>query len=350
MGTTRLLAHPRWSLPMPKPTRIWTDVDFEKPGKQVGWLSLPHSVTRSAYGNIMIPIAVVSGGRGPTALFMAGNHGDEYEGQIALCRLIRELEPSKIQGRVIILPAANLPAALAGARVSPIDQGNLNRSFPGDPDGTVTQQIAYYIDSVLFPLADHFHDFHSGGSSLDYLPFASMHHSDNEELNDRSLAALKAFGAPVSLVWMDSRDRRYGPPAAMARGVAALGGEFGGGGEVAIDGVTLVERGLRNTLAHLGIAPAAVDSEPAPPIRLMQVPGRDYFVYAPEPGLFEPAVRLGDRVEAGQEAGRVHFVDNPARAPVPCHFKAAGMVICKRHFGRVERGDCVFHLAIEHPG
>jgi hypothetical protein len=298
----------------------------------------------------MIPIAVVSGGRGRTALFMAGNHGDEYEGQIALCRLIRELEPSEIQGRVIVLPAANLPAALAGARVSPIDQGNLNRSFPGDPDGTVTQQIAYYIDSVLFPLADHFHDFHSGGSSLDYLPFASMHHSDDEELNDRSLAALKAFGAPVSLVWMDSRDRRYGPPAAMAWGVAALGGEFGGGGEVAIDGVTLVERGLRNTLAHLGIAPAAVDSEPAPPIRLMQVPGRDYFVYAPEPGLFEPAVRLGDRVEAGQEAGRVHFVDNPARAPVPCNFKAAGMVICKRHFGRVERGDCVFHLAIEHPG
>ena len=45
---------------MPKPTRIWTDVDYEKPGKQVGWLNLHHSVTRSAYGNIMIPIAVVA--------------------------------------------------------------------------------------------------------------------------------------------------------------------------------------------------------------------------------------------------------------------------------------------------
>ena len=136
---------------MPKPTRIWTDVDYEKPGKQVGWLNLHHSVTRSAYGNIMIPIAVVAGGRGPTALFMAGNHGDEYEGQIALCRLIRELEPSEIQGRVIVLPAANLPAALDGARVSPIDQGNLNRSFPGDPDGTVTEQIAYYIEFGAVP-------------------------------------------------------------------------------------------------------------------------------------------------------------------------------------------------------
>ncbi len=334
---------------MAKPTRIWTDVDYAKPGKQVGWLSLPHSVTRSAYGNITIPIAVVNGGRGPTALFMAGNHGDEYEGQIALCRLIRELEPAAIQGRVIVLPAANLPAALDGARVSPIDQGNLNRSFPGDPDGTVTRQIAYYVDSVLFPLADHFHDFHSGGSSLDYLPFASMHYSDNEELNDRCLSALKAFGAPTSLIWMSSRDVRYAPPAAMARGVVALGGEFGGG-EVAIDGVALIARGLRNTMVHLGMLPAPSDPDPAPPSRLIQVPGRDYFVYAPEPGLFEPAVRLGDRVEAGQEAGRVHFVDNPARSPVPCHFQAGGMVICKRHYGRVERGDCVFHLAIEYPG
>jgi predicted deacylase len=334
---------------MTRPTRIWTEVDYDQPGKQIGWLNLHHSVTRSAYGNVAIPVAVIAGGRGPTALFMAGNHGDEYEGQIALCRLIRELEPSDLQGRVIVLPAANLPAALDSARVSPIDQGNLNRSFPGDPDGTVTEQIAYYIDSVLFPLADHFHDFHAGGSSLDYLAFASLFWSADAELNQRSLAALKAFGAPRSLIWMTSRDVRYSAPAAMARGVAALGGEFGGGGAVSLDGIALIERGLRNTLVHLGIAAAPAGREPAPPTQLIEVPGRDYFVYAPEPGLFEPAVRLGDEVEAGQEAGRVHFVDNPAQAPVPCHFKADGMVVCKRHFGRVERGDCVFHLAIEHP-
>ena len=333
---------------MSRPSRIWTDVDYEKPGKQVGWLNLHHSVTRSAYGNIMIPIAVIQNGRGPTAFFMAGNHGDEYEGQIALCRLIRELEPGAIQGRVIVLPAANLPAALDGARVSPIDQGNLNRAFPGDPDAPPTSQIAHYIDSVLFPLADHFHDLHSGGSSLDYLPFASMHQTDDEALSDKSLVALKAFGAPLSIVWKASRDTRYGPPAAMARGVVALGGEFGGGGGVSIEGVQMIERGLRNTLAYFGMIEPLATHEDAPPIRLMHVPGLDYFVYAPEPGLFEPLAKLGDQVRAGQPAGQVHFVDNPARAPVPCAFKADGMVICQRHFGRVERGDCVFHLAIDH--
>ncbi len=65
-----------------KPTTLWSDIDFERDGKQIDWLYLPHSVTRSAYGEIMIPIAVVKRGKGPTVLLMAGNHGDEYEGQI----------------------------------------------------------------------------------------------------------------------------------------------------------------------------------------------------------------------------------------------------------------------------
>jgi predicted deacylase len=328
-------------------TKIWTDVDYERDGKQTGWLYLHHSVTRSAYGQIMIPIAVIKNGNGPTALFTAGNHGDEYEGQIGLVKLVRALEPGTIQGRVIVLPAMNLPAALAGTRVSPIDDGNLNRSFPGDPDGGPTKQIAFYVDSVLFPMADHFHDFHSGGSSLDYLPFASTHFGDDKELNARGLAALKAFGAPISVVWLNSKDPSFAPPAAMKRGVVALGGEFGGCGSVNLDGVAIVERGIRRTLVHLGMMEPPPDQGPPPTTRLMHVPGRDYFVYAPEPGLFEPAVRLGDTVEAGQLAGQVHFVDNPARDPVPAHFRAGGTVVCRRHFGRCERGDCLFHLAVD---
>jgi len=249
---------------------------------------------------------------------------------------------------VIILPAANLPAALDSARVSPIDQGNLNRSFPGDPDGGPTQQIAHYIDSMLFPMATLFHDFHSGGTSLDYVPFASVHEGEDAAVNARGLAALKAFGAPLSVIWTASRDPRFSPVAAMRRGVAALGGEFGGAGRVSRSGVELVSRGARRLLAHLGITAPLAD--PAPATRLVAVRGRDHFVYAPEPGLFEPAVELGDVVERGQLCGEVHFIDNPARAPAPCYFRDAGFVICKRHLGRVERGDCVAHLAIDSPG
>lgn len=327
-------------------TTIWTELDFERDGKQVGTLNLPYSVTRSAYGVIAIPACVVRNGAGPTALLMAGNHGDEYEGQIALAKTIRALEPGAIAGRVIILPALNLPAAMAGTRVSPLDDRNLNRSFPGEPAGTPTQQIAYYLDSVLFPIADQVCDFHSGGSSLQYMVFASAHEGADPGVTARGLAALRAFGAPLSVLWQTGSDLSFASHAAMRHGAPYLGGEFGGGGTVSREGVALVERGISRLLAHMGITGKA-NAAPAEAVRMVKVPSREHFVYAPEPGLFEPAVELGEMVQEGRLCGHVHFVDNPARAPVPCHFKAEGFVVCKRHFGRVERGDCVAHLAVD---
>jgi uncharacterized protein len=327
---------------------LWTRVDYEKDGKQNGWLQLPHSVTRSAYGNISIPLTVIKNGKGPTAFLMAGNHGDEYEGQVALCKLIQGLEAQDIQGRVIVIPAMNLPAAMAGVRVSPIDQGNLNRAFPGDPNGSATFAIAHYIDTVLYPMADIHHDLHSGGSSLQYLPFASMRQSQDTSLNARALSALLAFGAPIGLIWAYSPDSRLSSVAAVNRDLVALGGEFGGGGSVTTSGVRIVEQGLKNLLAHAGIIEASHAVGPfSGPSRLMEIKSRDYYVYAPEAGLFEPAVELGDSVRQGQLCGKVYFVDNPGRAPEACYFDGDGMVICKRHFGRVERGDCVVHLATD---
>ncbi len=332
-------------------TRIFTDVDYEKDGKQVGWLYLPYSVTRSAYGNISIPIAVIKNGNGPTVLLMAGNHGDEYEGQIALCKLIRTLQPGEVTGRVIVMPAANLPAALAGARVSPLDDGNLNRAFPGDSDGSPTSAIAHYIESVLFPMSDFYHDLHSGGSSLDYVPFASMRKSDSPDLDAKAMAALKAFGAPVSLVWAHILDTGFANAAAIGQRIVSLGGEFGGGGSVSVTGLRIVERGTRNFLRHAGcVAGDSTAKADQPSTRLMEVKNRLYFVLAPDAGLFEPAVELGDWVTEGQLCGQVHFIDNPEREPVPAHFRTAGMVICKRRFGRVERGDCVAHLATDWKG
>jgi predicted deacylase len=336
---------------MTGPSRIYTNVDYEKDGKQVGWLSLPYSVTRSAYGNISIPVAVVKSGVGPSVLFTAGNHGDEYEGQVGLCKLVRSLEPGMIQGRVIIITAINLPAALAGTRVSPLDDVNFNRAFPGDPNGTPTYAIAHYVDSVLFPMVSTFVDLHSGGSSLDYIPFASMRVSGDAALDARAMAALKAFGAPVGMVWGHTLDVGFAQTAALRRGLVSLGGEFGGGGSVSVPGVRMVERGIRRVLVHAGcMDPAVLKGEPPIATRIVEVRNRDYFVLAPEAGLFEPLVGLGDVVQAGALCGQVHFVDNPGREPVPATFRASGMVISQRHFGRVERGDCVAHLATDWKG
>ncbi|MFB3819732.1 MAG: succinylglutamate desuccinylase/aspartoacylase family protein [Candidatus Methylomirabilales bacterium] len=331
-------------------TRIYTDVDYEKDGKQVGWLYLPYSVTRSAYGNIAIPIAVFKNGTGPGVLLMAGNHGDEYEGQVGLCKLVRSLDPGRIRGRIVVLPAVNLPAALAGARVSPLDIVNFNRAFPGDPNGTPTYAIAHYVDSVLFPMVGFFLDLHSGGSSLDYLPFVSMRVSGDAGLDKRTLAALEAFGAPLGMVWGYLLDTGFSETAAHGHGLVTLGGEFGGGGSVSPAGLRIVERGIQNFLVHAGCLPPDAATPVRQPTRLVEVPSRSYFALAPDAGLFEPLVELGADVRAGQACGQVHFVDDPARPPVPVSFAAAGTVVSQRHFGRVERGDCVAHLATDYKG
>ena len=126
----------------PTTSLISSDVDVEAPGKHSGYLRIPHSVHRSAYGWLPMPVVSIRNHDGPQVLLMAGNHGDEYEGQIALARLSRTLQPEQVRGHLVIMPMANYPAAKAGLRTSPIDEGNLNRSFPGDREGQVTARIA----------------------------------------------------------------------------------------------------------------------------------------------------------------------------------------------------------------
>src|SRR6202042_2725159 len=102
-------------------------------------------------------------------------------------------------GRVIVVPAMNYPAFQAGTRTSPIDKGNLNRSFPGRSDGAVTEKIADYFTTRLLPLADIVLDFHSGGRTLDFLPYAAAHELSNKEQEKRCFDAVVAFSAPYSM-------------------------------------------------------------------------------------------------------------------------------------------------------
>lgn len=332
-----------------KPTLIWTEVDFEKDGKQVGVLHLPYSVTRSGYGMIDIPLAVIRNGEGPSVLLMAGNHGDEYEGQITLARLIHDLEVSDIKGRVIVMPAANLPAAMASARVSPLDDGNLNRAFPGEPNSTPTWQIAHYVDSILVPLCSAWLDLHSGGSSMDYLSFAAFYESGDDALDARGEAIMLAFGAPRSVRVTARPDPRLAAATAHRRKIPYFGGEWGGGGSVSPDGVQLTRHGVLRVLAHLGILRciARFNVPPVQKTQYLEWGDYAYYAFAPEAGLFEPVVRLGDRVNDGQLCGHVHFIESPWRPSLPVHFKKGGFLICQRHFGRVMPGDCVAHTVIE---
>jgi predicted deacylase len=94
---------------------------------------------------------------------VGGNHGDEYEGPVALLNLARELEPESVSGRIVIIPALNYPAVEAGTRLSPIDGRNMNRTFPGRWDGSVTEMIAHFVQNEILPGVDAVIDMHSGG-------------------------------------------------------------------------------------------------------------------------------------------------------------------------------------------
>ena len=291
---------------------------------------------------------VISHGEGPTVLLTAGNHGDEYEGQIALMRLCQELGAEDVAGRMIMLTAANYPAALAGTRTSPIDEGNLNRSFPGDPDGSPTPMIAHYIEHELLPIADYSIDLHSGGTSLMYIPAGLTSRLDeNPEMNARQIELLNAFGAPVSCTFAVGSENRRMLSAAARSGVAFLGTELGGGGCTSVETVAVAESGLRRVLKHIGVTPNLTVAEASGGSRRMDVGGADYFVYCPDFGIWEPLVELGDQVEEGQPAANIFSQQTPWRPPAVAHFKRAGTVICKRTFSAVERGDCLFHLATD---
>jgi predicted deacylase len=320
---------------------IFTDIDFETNGKRITFLNLPFSPHSDAWGVIKIPIAVIKNGRGPSVLLMGGNHGDEYEGPIVLGRMIRGLDPAQVHGRLIIVPAANLPAVVAGQRVSTVDGKNMNRCFPGDPRGTSTEQIAHYIDSVLFPMCQVFMDLHSGGSSLDIVASVMMQRAQDPALRKKTLDAILAFGAPLTVVMDTMGEPRTSAAAAQRRGLIVVGSELGSAGAVSLDGLRICETGVYNVLRHLGVLKPAKKAPPRPKTQLMRIIDSKSYVFAPASGIYEPVHRLMTEVKEGELAGRVNFLDDPGREPVEARYARSGRLFCRRAPGLTTRGNCV---------
>ncbi|MBL8672791.1 MAG: succinylglutamate desuccinylase/aspartoacylase family protein [Alphaproteobacteria bacterium] len=334
---------------MARASIIASEVDLEAEGKAVGCLRLLHSSHRSAYGWIPIPVASIRRGDGPTVLVMAGNHGDEYEGQILVAGLVREVEARMVTGQLILLPMANFPAAEAGMRTSPLDGGNLNRSFPGDPAGSPTQAIAHFVETELVSRADVLIDLHSGGSSLLYHGANAMTLEPCDEAEHARMRALMAaFGLPTAFLIAGHPSGATSTAAARRQGAFVITTELGGAGMVAPAILRQADQGLRHLLGHLGVlsGPLVPDRAPATP-RLMRVDAATHYVYARDAGLFEPLAELGDVVAAGQPAARLHFPETPMRAPETVRFEGSGVVVCKRVPAQARRGDCLFHLAAD---
>ena len=143
-------------------------------------------------------MAVTGATTGPTMIVIAGVHGDEYEGIETIPRVFNALGPEVLNGTLVMIPVCNMPAYEAGLRSSPIDGLNLARVFPGDPEGTITQRLAYWVTEKLLKHADFLIDLHSGGIAYNIPTLAGYIH-DTGPLGQRSRAGAAAFG--TSVLW-----------------------------------------------------------------------------------------------------------------------------------------------------
>jgi len=327
---------------MPRPSPIQPTLDFAKDGVQHGFLKLPHSRDDSAWGALMIPLCVIQNGAGKTALLTGGNHGDEYEGMLALCKLAQSVKAGEVSGRIIIVPFMNHPACLAAKRTSPIDGGNLNRSFPGRPDGSITQKIADYFERCLLPMADVVLDIHSGGKTLEFLPFAASHILPDKAQQAASEAAVQAFAAPYSLRMLEIDSVGMYDSAAEAQGKVFVTTELGGGGSSTAKTLAIAERGVRNLLIHSGILAGEIQRSPSV---LLDMPDADCFVSSEHAGLLEYCRDLGEEVTAGEPLARIYSTSRTSEAPMTYHARRSGLLLARHFPGLVQTGDTLAVVA-----
>ena len=307
---------------------IHPTVDFERDGVQHGFLKVPYSGDDSGWGAVMVPITVIKNGDGPTALLTGANHGDEYEGPIALWGMTHSLSADDISGRIIIVPAMNYPAFTAGKRTSWIDGGNMNRVFPGDPDGTITQIIADFFSRTLLPMADVVIDIHSGGKTMEFLPFGAAHILDDKSQQARCVSAVEAFNAPYTLMLLEPDAAHLYDTAAENQGKVFVSTELGGGGSASATSVQIARRGISNVLKHAGILAGDVERGASVNLDTMNP---ECFITSEHRGLIEMRHDLGAKINAGDILAVIHDTDRTDTAPVECRSKVDG-IFMGRHF------------------
>jgi predicted deacylase len=250
---------------------------------------------------VEIPYARITGraGEGPHLTVVAGVHGCEYTGMAAVMRLIDRLDPDTLRGTVTAVPILNQPAFWSrSAFVVPADGKNLNRCFPGDPAGSLTEALAHAVFTQLIAPSDYLLDLHAGDLPEALEPFALYEESDVE---DRSRRLALAYGLG-HVVRQSRASRTVGgstSSAAADAGIPAIIAEVGANG---ICDEASVQRHLDGVLAvcaDLGMLPAGGERPVTGPVE------HDGWIWLRSPvrGFWQPAVAPGQDVAEGELLG-----------------------------------------------
>jgi predicted deacylase len=280
---------------------------------------------------------------GPRLVVLGGVHGNEIGGIVAAGRLTTRDLPLAA-GTIDIIPVAHEAANDAFLRESPADGGNLARTFPGDPKGTPTEQLAALITTQVIDGADALIDLHTSSPDADMPLFAGAVH-DGSASADAGVRMAVAFGAGT--LWTHPS---LGPgrtlTAAAERGIPAIYVESPRGGVLSESAVSAYVSGVLRVGALLGMLPGRAISEPPPVARWFHGNGdTDTFGLAAHDGYFVADAELLQPVRAGETVGRV--LDSRGRELARVNAPGDGAVTYLRRTARVRPGDSLVQTTPE---
>lgn len=281
---------------------------------------------------------------GPRVLVLGGVHGNEVGGIVAAGGLIDEMPPLR-RGTVTIVPVAHEAAHHADSRVSPLDGGNLARSFPGDPTGGPTSALAAMIDAELIAHHDVLIDLHTSDGVKDMPLFAGCL-DDGSPAADRATELAVAFG--LGMVWTHP-ELAPGRTLTVAhqRGIPAVYVESPAGGVLSAATLHAYRTGVLRALRHLDLIDTPVPTGASTRLWLHDAGDTDAFSAAPVDGFFIAGVELLDRVEAGRSVG--HLVDVHGRRLATVDAARNGYVATLQRHAAVRAGDPTVGVAAPRP-
>jgi predicted deacylase len=273
-----------------------------------------------------IPVTVLHGLRpGPVLALVAGVHGYEYPPILALYRLQNSIDPAQVAGTIVLVHVANVPSFLRRTiYYNPQDWKNLNRVFPGDPQGTLSQRIAHVLTRDIVDRCDVLVDMHCGDGNEDLLPYSYWMISGDEELDRRTREMALAFGLKHIIMdttrTKDPADSKYLGNTAILRGKPAITTEAGLSGGSQEEYIALNVQGVLNVLRHLRMMEGTVEAL-TDPVWI----DRYEVVYSQTTGLFHPQARMGTWVQKGQRVG--HMTDLLGRKVADIQAPLSGIVL-----------------------
>jgi predicted deacylase len=325
------------------------DIDFDKPGKSLYEVAFHYD---SEWGYAMVPMAVING-TGPrkkNIVAFGGTHGNEYEGQVSVWRLMHELDANEISGRVILIPRLNQPACVAGKRDSPRDGVNMNRAFPGDPGGSLTYRIADFVSTRIFPIVEVVLDIHAAGRGTAFAICSSFHLIKDPVQYAEIKTVASLFDTPFVLIYSQEMARGLLTDQSEALGKVTIGGEFGHSEGVHSRGVRHAYEGIKNVMKHYGVLPGEIvrvdPARPHPP-RLVSAIHLDEYIPAPITGYYEPLHTVGVAVEQGQRLGTMYDFEEIERAPIPMLAPRAGYLIMQPFQAPIKKGETAIVIGQE---